>query len=211
MFNLRIRFILLRAICLSAIVSICELIPTWSFWSEWRDLYYLSAVLAPVTFAHHFLRSVSSRRRNRLTLFTCSCLSPFSVHSVLVSASRNVWIWSFSTQRSSVWVTSTSLFLQYLYINFFNIGTSLFMRVTGVSSNRWSSQSTVFYVTVWWILLVSLAAYGLLRTLEVFKRRGRGLFKKFVIYKTDDGALDPDCTSGIYVLTGRAIWKHHIS
>jgi len=97
------------------------------------------------------------------------------------------------------------------YINFFNIGTSLFMRVTGFASNRWSSQSTVFYVTVWWILLVSLAAYGLLRTLEVFKRRGRGLFKKFVIYKTDDGALDPDCTSGIYVLTGRAIWKHHIS
>jgi len=86
-FDLRIRFILLRAICLSSIVSICELISTWSFWSERRYYYYLSAVLAPVTFTHHFLRCASSKPRSGLICSLARIFCLYSVHSVLVSAS----------------------------------------------------------------------------------------------------------------------------
>ena len=85
------------------------------------------------------------------------------------------------------------------------------MRVTVAASDRWSPQSTVFYVTVWLILLVSLAAFGLLQTLEAFKKRGRGLFKRVDIYWTDDISSDPNRAKGIYILMGRAIWRPHMS
>lgn len=84
------------------------------------------------------------------------------------------------------------------------------MKDLGAKTDRWSSQSTLFYVTVWWILLVSLAVFGLLRTLEAIERRGRGLFKKFDIYQTDvTSSLNR--TNEIYVLMGRSIWRPHIS
>jgi len=82
-FDLRIRFILLRAICLSAFVSIFELILTWQRWPEWH-YYYLSLVLAPITFAHHILRCVLNESQSRFIYSLAGACRLCLAHSVLV-------------------------------------------------------------------------------------------------------------------------------
>jgi len=59
LFNLTIRFSLLRLICLLALVSIVDVITQWKENNIYGPQDYYPVVLAPVIFSHHFLRCVS--------------------------------------------------------------------------------------------------------------------------------------------------------